>query len=225
MTVVGIDACKGGWIAIVLRDRHKPAGIFGETLHGIVGQVRDPDAVGIDIPIGLPAAGRRRADLEARELLGPRRNSVFFTPVREALTAPTHAEASATSQRLTGHGVSQQAYRLAPKIMEAEGFVHDISVPVWEVHPEVSFAVMLGHPASAPKKTWAGMRERQQALGREGISLDQVGEAGTHAGVDDVLDAAAAAWSAARLLRGKGISLPDPPEVDPSSGRPVAIWA
>ena len=40
---------------------------------------------------------------------------------------------------------------------------------------------------------------------------------------DDLLDAAAAAWTARRVLAGSARPLPDPPEVD-SSGRPVAIW-
>jgi predicted RNase H-like nuclease len=183
------------------------------------------DAYGIDIPIGLPQEGQRRADVEAREFLGPRRNSVFFTPVREALMAATHREASAISKELTGLGVSQQAFALAPRILEAERWSELIPRPVWEVHPEVSFALMLGHPAAAPKTTWAGMRERLRALEVQGVSLAAVDEAGRHARVDDVLDAAAAAWSAARLLRGEGICLPDPPEVEPKSGRPMAIWA
>ena len=96
---------------------------------------------------------------------------------------------------------------------------------MWEVHPEVSFAMLLGQPATSPKKTWTGMRERLQALRGAGIDLDEIGEAGRHAGVDDVLDAAAAAWSAARLVVGNGKSFPSPPERDPVTGREVAIWA
>ena len=41
-------------------------------------------ALAIDIPIGIPEAGARPADREARALLGPRRNSVFPAPVRAA---------------------------------------------------------------------------------------------------------------------------------------------
>jgi predicted RNase H-like nuclease len=39
---------------------------------------------------------------------------------------------------------------------------------------------------------------------------------------DDVLDAAAAAWTARRKAVGEARSLPDPPEL--IRGRPVAIW-
>jgi predicted RNase H-like nuclease len=92
---------------------------------------------------------------------------------------------------------------------------------VWEVHPELSFTVLLGQPPSASKKTWAGMR----ALEAVGIRLDDLGEAGVAAAVDDVVDAAVAAWSCRRLVNGDAVSFPDPPEDDPETGRVIAIWA
>ena len=46
----------------------------------------------------------------------------------------------------------------------------------------------------------------------------------TQADIDDVLDAAAAAWSARRIAAGEAISLPAHPPVD-TRGRPIAIWA
>jgi predicted RNase H-like nuclease len=173
----------------------------------------------------LPRAGRRRADELARQQVGARRNSVFFTPVREALVAPTHREANAASLQLTGQGISQQAYALRTKILEAELFVASYSVPLWEVHPEVSFTVLLGQPPSASKKTWAGMRERVRALEAAGVRLDDLGVAGVVAAVDDVVDAAVAAWSCRRLVNGDAVSFPDPPVEDPETGRLVAIWA
>lgn len=225
MTAVGVDACKKGWIAIALHHGRAPAGHFLSSLDALLDEMPDAEGIAIDIPIGLPARGRRQADIEARRALGPRGRSVFFTPVRPALTAATHAEATAVSRELTGKGVSQQAYRLAPKILEAECWSATHDIPVWEVHPELSFTMLLGRPALAPKSTWSGVRERQRALEAAGITLDEVGEAGEHAGADDVLDAAAAAWSAARLVRGKGVCLPDPPETVPGTSRPMAIWA
>lgn len=139
--------------------------------------------------------------------------------------APDHAEATRRSKALTGKGVSQQAYALGPKILEAERWSRQTGVPVWEVHPEVSFAVMLGHPARSPKKTAAAALERLRVLEGEGIYLHELGDAGEVTPLDDVLDAAAAAWSTSRLLRGQGMSIPDPPELDAETGRPIAIWA
>jgi predicted RNase H-like nuclease len=41
--------------------------------------------------------------------------------------------------------------------------------------------------------------------------------------VDDVLDAAIAAWTARRVARNEAQAMPDPPEVF-SDGIPSAIW-
>jgi predicted RNase H-like nuclease len=228
MTVVGVDACSHGWVAVCLDadGTTTPArGVFARTLDELAAAIPDAEGFAVDIPIGLPTAGHRRADLEARDLLEARRNSVFLTPVREALEAPTHAEASALARSRTGQGISRQSYALRDKIFEAERWRAVAPVPVWEVHPEVSFALLLGHPARWSKKTWAGTWERLTALRQAGIDLGAVGDAGGFAAPDDVLDAAAAAWSARRLVAGEAMSLPDPPEVDPATGDPVAIWA
>jgi predicted RNase H-like nuclease len=127
--------------------------------------------------------------------------------------------------RRSGRGVSQQAWRLGPKILEAEAWVTGASIPVWEIHPEVSFTVLLGHPPTSAKTKWAGLWERLEALQRAGVDLGGVGDAGRKAGVDDVLGAAVAAWSATRLLRNAGRSIPSPPERDYATKRDVAIWA
>lgn len=225
MSFVGVDACGQGWVAVILDDSAPPRGAFVERLDQLGTAVVDARGFAVDIPIGLPVSGRRKADVEAKKLLGSRRNSVFFTPVRAALRAPTHKEGSEISRQLAGQGMSQQAYALAPKIFEAERWLRRSPAPVWEVHPEISFTVLLGHPAAAPKKTWAGTRERHAALRDAGIELEGLGRAGVRAAVDDILDAAVCAWSARRLCRGEGRCLPDPPEQDPETGRPVAIWA
>ena len=60
--------------------------------------------IAVDMPIGLPDAGRRRADVLARELAGPRRASVFMTPVRSALQEEAHAAATAVNVQLAGEG-------------------------------------------------------------------------------------------------------------------------
>lgn len=223
MTAVGVDGSPDGWVAVALEDGGTTRAAHGPTLEAVAAQLPDAAGFGVDIPIGLPRRAPRRADVEARRFLGPRQASVFLTPVRAALEAPSHAEASAASRRLTGHGVSIQAYGLASRILDADVWVRRAGLPVWEVHPEVCFTVLLGHPATAPKRTWAGMRERLDALEAAGLSLGHLPGAG-RAATDDVLDAAAVAWSTARLLRGEGTSLPDPPEVDPDTGRAVAIW-
>jgi predicted RNase H-like nuclease len=186
----------------------------------------DVAAIAIDIPIGLPDRGVRQADRAARERLGRLASSVFLTPVRAALAAEPYREATAVAVRLTGSGISQQAYRLREKIFEVEGWLPGSPAPVWEVHPEVCFAVANGAPLGCSKHTWAGGQERRQILARHGLVLDgPLLPAGRYAGPDDVLDAAIAAWSARRLAAGTGESLPARPEEMTPGGRPMAIWA
>jgi predicted RNase H-like nuclease len=224
-TAVGVDGCSSGWVAIALGPDGDVSAHHLPAIEQLGAAIPDAEAVGIDIPIGLPeAAAPRAADLAARAMLGPRRSSVFTTPVRAALAAVDHAAATAVSVHLTGAGISRQVYALAAKILEVEAWLPSAPWGVWEVHPEVSFARMLGAPARASKKTWAGMTERRAALAAAGIRLDHLPPDATgRAAVDDVLDAAAVAWTARRLLEGTAESLPNPPEID-ASGRAVAIW-
>ena len=104
--VLGVDACKAGWVGITL-DADKTCGYLASTISDLVDQAAADgrlDAVAIDIPIGLPDEGRRQADVLAREAIGPRRSSVFMTPVRSALLAPSHASAVAINRKRAGEG-------------------------------------------------------------------------------------------------------------------------
>ena len=104
MAAVGVDACKRGWVAVVLREGN-PMGVhFLPTIGDITDSVPDADVIAIDIPIGLPDAGRRQADLAAKAMLGQRQNSVFMTPVRAALAAPSHAAATVVAHRADWSG-------------------------------------------------------------------------------------------------------------------------
>ncbi|MDQ1657619.1 MAG: hypothetical protein QOD41_2702 [Cryptosporangiaceae bacterium] len=228
--MIGVDACKTGWIGVVL-DAGVDAGVGGGTeaiwapdLAGLAALAGPVAVLAVDIPIGLPDAGVRSADLLARLAVGPRRSSVFATPVRAAIEAPTHAEAIAVARRLTGSGVSAQAYGLRAKILDADTFVRASAVRVAEVHPEVTFAQLAGGPLAHRKTSWAGVELRRALLRSAGIELGgDLGPAGVHGAVDDVLDAAAAAWTARRIAHGEAISRPDPPEFF-SDGIPAAIW-
>jgi len=148
---------------------------------------------------------------------------VFTPPPRDLLDAPDHAAANTACRARYGRGVSAQAWNLAVKMLDVEPHWQASPDRVYEVCPELSFAELAGAPRPHGKLTWAGMRDRTALLARAGIELsDDLGAAGV-AGTDDVLDAAAAAWSAARLAAGSACSVPTPPERD-GAGRPVAIW-
>lgn len=223
--VVGVDGAHGGWVAVALGGGRFAGAAFLPSFVEVLAWRADAAAVAVDIPIGLPTRGHREADLAAKRFLRRRPASVFLTPPREALEAATHREASTTGRRLTGKGVSQQAFALRGKILEVDALVRT-GDRIIEVHPEVSFEELAGATISgsplASKKTWNGLMRRRELLARGGIRIP-AHLPGVTAQPDDVLDAAAAAWSALRYSRGEAESLPlDPPR--DRRGRLVAIW-
>jgi predicted RNase H-like nuclease len=226
--VLGVDACQRGWIGIAVEDAGGIRAYAAQDIETLAARA-DADGrcavVGVDMPIGLPDRGLRRADVLARAAVGPLWPSVFMTPVREALLAADHATASAINRARTGQGVSMQAWRLKPKLLQVERWAWRAPCRVVEIHPEVCFARLAGGPLTARKSTWAGAERRRALLAGAGIGLaGDLGGAAASAGVDDVLDAGAAAWAARRVLRGDARPLPDPPETF-SDGWPSAIWS
>lgn len=225
--VLGVDACPGGWVGVVL-DTDRRASVFVDaTIAGLVALVRETVPLGvvaIDIPIGLPDGSGRLADSEARRELAGKSSSVFSTPVRAALEAGSYAAAREANLAATGGGtsVSAQAYALREKVLQVDAWVRSHpGVEVIEVHPELSFARMAGAPVLARKKDADGVRARREALAAHGI-LAPPWFRGAGFGEDDLLDACAAAWSAVRHSLGVGESFPATPEVF-SDGIPAAI--
>lgn len=220
---IGVDACKKGWVGISDDAR----GYFGATIADLI-DAADADGwvevVAIDIPIGLPVSSTRQSDALVRQLIGKRASSVFATPIRAAVAAATHAEATALNVGATGKGLSQQAYALRRKILEVDAWVVASGRTAIEVHPELCFATMAGRTLRHPKSTWAGAEERRRILVDARVAVpEDLGLAGAMAGVDDVLDAAAAAWSARRYAAGLAWSHPSPPE-EFGDGHAAAIW-
>jgi predicted RNase H-like nuclease len=206
---LGVDAARGGWIAVALQDGRFADAVLERRFPALLERFPEAAVVGVDVPIGLPEVGsRRRADLEAREVVGARRASVFFTPPRAALEAVTYTEARAVAP-----STSAQGWALRTAILDVDR-VRDPRVR--EVHPEVSFAVLAGHPLAAAKRTWNGQRHRLDLLAGADIQIPDQLDAGL-AAADDVLDAAIAAWTATRIARSEHITIP----ADPRPGEPV----
>jgi predicted RNase H-like nuclease len=220
--VVGVDACPRGWVFVTLRAGHAEAG-FVPTIDALSMAAAGAQVIGVDIPIGLVERGHRAPDVAGRKALGSRSSTLFLTPVRAAVEAADHAQASAIELAINGVGTSRQAFGLSARILEVERWLADAPCDVLEVHPELSFAAMTGGVLRSSKRTWTGAVARQRALAAAGVDLSNVDPAMTGpASVDDVLDAAAVAWSAWRAARGQARTLPDPP-VTLSSGRLMAI--
>lgn len=205
MRVVGVDACRGGWVAVVLdAGRYVDSGVHTRFAE-ILAAFPTASAFAVDVPIGLPPPYPRAADVEARRFVGPRWQSVFLTPPRELLELESYAEANARAREVIGGRISKQAHGMRTRILELEApSSHDSRIV--EVHPEVSFRELLGAPLDS-KHSWNGAMARRQALLEAGIDLpDRVGAGLAH--TDDVLDAAIAAWSAQRYAAGVREPLP-----------------
>lgn len=223
--VLGVDACRAGWVAIAWAD--EVTAYVDADIGAIAAQAAADgpvEVIGIDIPIGLADSSLRQADLLARKAAGPRWASVFVTPVRGALGIDDYHEASALNGRLTGSGISRQAFNLRDKILQVDAWLPGAPCPVLEVHPELSFAELAGAALMDSKATYAGAVHRGRLLAATGIEVcGDLGLTGRQVGVDDVLDAAAVAWTAARFARGAARCLPDPPQRF-SDGVACAIW-
>src|ERR1700733_13010233 len=226
MRAVGVDGGRGGWVAVVLDDGQWTAILATAGLAELVAACPGAAAIGVDMPLGLVARGWRQADDLAAARLGAHRSRVFRVPPRPAWSAATHREAVAVCRELTDPpaGFSVQAWSLKEKIRQADEVRARQPRLLYEVHPELSFAGLNGGPVvAASKKTWNGQMARRALLARAGIRLpDDLAGAGT-VPADDVLDAAAVAWTADRIARGQAASFPRPPQPD-DSGHPIAIW-
>ncbi|MGI8792611.1 MAG: DUF429 domain-containing protein [Acidimicrobiales bacterium] len=218
--VLGVDAAaKHGWVGVVCDDDGFREAHIG-SLAEIVTRSEPISVVAIDIPIGNVPGGRA-ADKEARRFLGPRRSSVFATPPAIAAAPASYAEANALLADLGLPKMSRQAWALLPKIVEAATLAA-ADDRLFEVHPEVSFCEMAGEHLRWSKKSWNGLQSRRTLLAAAGIDLPDVIESVGAVASDDVVDAAAVAWTALRIARGAARSLPDPPQT--FGGRAVAIW-
>lgn len=221
---VGVDACPGGWVAVTLREGRFAGADRDAALAALLARVPAAAVVAVDMPLGLLETGWRRAEELAIRQVAPHRARVFPVPPRAVWEESGYDAANECCRRLTGSGLPRQSWGLAVKLREANACREGGDRRLYEVHPEVSFAAMNGgRPVAWSKKSWNGQVQRRRLLLGQDIALpEELGPAG-RVPPDDVMDAAAAAWSAHRIALGTAVSLPDPPETT-RDGLPVAIW-
>jgi predicted RNase H-like nuclease len=205
LAVTGVDACARGWVAVTLGPGEDVRIAVAATLDGLP----LTGVTGIDMPLGLLAAGWRDADVLARRALGRRGVTVFAIPPRPVWECESYAEAGGVCRGLTGKGFSVQAWGLRGKIAEADAYRRRAAatpdgVRLYEVHPELAFAALAGAPLADSKHSAAGLATRRDLLARAGIAVP-LRVAG--AAADDLLDAAAVAWSARRIAAGQAVVL------------------
>jgi predicted RNase H-like nuclease/predicted enzyme related to lactoylglutathione lyase len=201
LRVAGVDLAGGGLAVVVLEGSRVVEAFRCETFADAL--LVDAEVVAVDVPIGIPDEGERPADTSARRFVGPRASSVFTTPVRRVLEAPSYTEARSISSELAGKSISAQSYALRNRILELDEYARD-DERVIEVHPEVSFRELAHRPLLSKHRT-DGLVERRALLEEAGIelpaSVPRVAE-------PDLLDATVAAWSARRYALGEAVPLP-----------------
>jgi predicted RNase H-like nuclease len=212
MKALGLDACRGKWLAVSLKEGQFDDARLAFDAAALVSAWPEAAAIGVDIPIGLPETPSREADRGAREFVGQRRSSVFPTFPSVVLEAPTYEEAKAICVARGWPKPSIQSFGMRHRILEIARLAA-ADERIVEVHPEVSFRELLGRPLS-PKRTGSGGSERRLALARAGIDLPDLPYP-----LDDVLDAAVVAWSAMRYAHGTALPLPQG-----TQARVGAIW-
>lgn len=203
VAVAGVDACPGGWVvAHVALDGVATVSVFKRF-----GEILDLGAgvIAVDIPVGLVDESPREADKAAQLFVGSRRSSVFPTPIRAVLEFDNHADANRRHRELTGKGLSIQSFWLCRRMLEVDAWVKT-DERIIEVHPEVSFRELRGEPLRFSKHTPEGLIERRTLLERIGIAIPR---RPPRSNEDDLLDAIAAAWSAARYAHGLAQPLPE----------------
>jgi predicted RNase H-like nuclease len=190
--LVGVDGCRAGWVIAAAHGARVVRG-FAELA------ADECDVVGVDMPVGLPDAWFRAADVQARAFLGPRASSIFPTPPRPLLGCDSYATANAMSKELFGKGLPAQSYQLFAKLREVDAVARSGRPRIVEIHPECSLRELSGM-VLAPKRTLEGQRQRVEVLERVfgPIDLHLRG-----ARPDDVLDAYAVLWSVRRYVTGR----------------------
>ncbi len=240
--IIGVDGCKGGWIAVYIAADDIGAvqtEIF-EDFQNLIDAFAPEAIIAVDMPIGLPEraiGGGRAPDWAAREFLSLRRASVFPVPSRRTVYAFAQGYAQACElARATSDppkAFSKQAFWIFPRIQQVDlALRSDFSLRrrVFEVHPEVSFALMNGGTPLEAKKLKGrlnaqGIERRKALLAKQGFAADFLdAKPPRGAAWDDFYDACACAWSGRRILRREARVFPPKPGVD-AEGLPVAIWA
>ena len=217
MNIAGVDGIKGGWLAVV---QSNPVEIkLLERFEDVFAEFPGLEMVGVDMIIGLPDNGNKRdCDEQAKQLLGPRKSSVFPAPIRRLLDCSSYNEAKNLSKCLAGKMISKQTFYLLPKIKELDLVVREYGQErIKEVHPEVSFRAMnSGLAMTHHKKRREGKDERRKVLAHHlGEKFVREAECQTKSKyTDDLYDAMAALWSAQRLVEGRACTIPKTPTLD-----------
>jgi predicted RNase H-like nuclease len=231
--IAGVDGCKAGWFVVVASATKKSSrqnARCGFTIENsfvacsfaeVLSKTSGCGLVCVDIPIGLSdGATPRQCDVAARKLLGwPRAGTIFPPPIRQCLAAKDPHAASDINLRHSGKKLNRQSFFIMNKIRQVdEAMTPQLQRRVREIHPEISFrALNGGKPVQQPKRKLAGRKGRVRLLSPIFPDVQELVAGACKPGevaAPDILDALAAAWTAAQAIVGRARTLPSEPERD-----------
>ena len=200
---VGVDGCKGGWVAASASKNKSPEVKFdfAPTLKKLIAQFPADSLIMINMPIGLYSDDSRRCDEEARHLLKKRGCCVFPAPLRPVVEDLNCAKSYELAKRknkkhhLHQKKISRQSFALLGKIREVDSLITPrLQERIMETHPELVFwALNEGKPIAISKKEPNGFKKRLKLLEFifPGASEEMIGikkELGGKVAIDDLIE-------------------------------------
>lgn len=217
---VGIDGCRGGWIAASIC-----GGILNlyrfDSLKEAVDHLQF-DACLIDMVIGLQGnESQVRPDGMARRILKGRASTVFPAPCRKAVYGETKEERLRANTEVLHKKFTSQTDAIIPKMRETDEFLQsNVSYKnrIQESHPEVCFARLNGSVLLTGKHDAEGIKERIAVIAgylpevtEEWVSVT-TGKLKCRK--DDIIDSICLAIVADLSMQGKTETIPPEPEMD-----------
>ena len=221
VTSIGVDGCKGGWIAAILNQGELKIDKFN-TINDIVNEYPHFDEFFVDMVIGLPSSKNHiRPDTYARQIIKERASTIFPAPCRQAVYARTVADAYEENERVLGKKFTPLTVGIFPKIRELDSFFQDnqkYKNVIKESHPEVCFARLNGSTMLSKKSQIDGIEERIHLLRKylPELSLTKLTalEKCLKCNIDDIVDALCLAVSANIAAQGYFEIIPETPMSD-----------
>jgi predicted RNase H-like nuclease len=222
---IGVDWATKGWFGVILRDDGTWDSDLFPSIWSLWKYHSDADRICIDVPIGLPDDGPRQCDREAKSLLGDRRQTVFYAPIRDAVYEVNLAAAKERNEA-AGYSIQNQVWSIVPRIRELDEFLDEQPSArdrLVETHPELCFYALNGRtPVADSKITKDGLEARKRLLREEDEDAGEIIETIRERFMEpvyapflstehDILDALVAAFTARRSEEELS-RLPDTPE-------------
>ena len=218
---LGVDGCRGGWIACILDHGNFRLERF-DSMEALFERYPEFDEFLIDMAIGLQSsADQLRPDDLARKELGKKSSTIFPVPCRQAVYADSEEEQKRINIQILGKSLAKQSISIIPKIRELDEFLDhhpEYRNRILESHPELCFARLNGSVVMTRKKEFTGFLQRVDILERylPGKSLIGLWEKAKEyrCNPDDLLDAVCLAVTAALSAQEMCDTIPKNPEED-----------